>query len=418
VWSFAHLTFQEYLAAAHYKDQKIHGNWWHRKVTDSWWHETLLLYAAQTDATPIIKSCLNSNIPKTLSLAADCLDEALQLDAVVRQQVETLLIENLESNDPELFKLAAEVKLQRRLKNLQRIDDKREIDRTFISCAEYQLFLDEMREQGKFYQPDHWTNYRFHKGLANSPITGVRANDAQAFCDWLSYREDLTYRLPKQKEITEDSTINFPELIAIWCQEREGNHELRFISPKCKQDIFEKINSLLSREAQSVLPLIEVFDYTKCRIRERENRLASRGYYILSEAVYTAFARVLDMSRSLGRTDIQINEHKQSLGKVDFLPLLDNCIAADTPLEKRKAWRLYALVLACTYYETARMPTKASLLKNLSKYIPFLPNPTISTSMDQQMILETYWWLKITMLREAGELPAWEGIRIVRERDV
>lgn len=99
VWSFAHLTFQEYLAAAHYKDQKIHGNWWHRKVADSWWHETLLLYAAQADATPIVKSCLNSKTLATLTLAADCLDEALKLDAVVRQQMETVLIENLESRN-------------------------------------------------------------------------------------------------------------------------------------------------------------------------------------------------------------------------------------------------------------------------------------------------------------------------------
>jgi hypothetical protein len=34
----------------------------------------------------------------------------------------------------------------------------------------------------------------------------------------------------------------------------------------------------------------------------------------------------------------------------------------------------------------------------------------------KQMALEAYWWLQIVRLREAGELPAWEGIRIVRER--
>jgi len=59
----------------------------------------LLLYAAQTDATPIVKSCLSSNNLATLTLAADCLDEALKLDAAVRQQMETVLIANLESRN-------------------------------------------------------------------------------------------------------------------------------------------------------------------------------------------------------------------------------------------------------------------------------------------------------------------------------
>jgi energy-coupling factor transporter ATP-binding protein EcfA2 len=173
VWSFAHLTFQEYLAAAHFKEQKIHGNWWQRKVVDSWWHETLRLYAAQADATPIVTACLHNQNVKTLTLAADCLEEALKLATSVRQQVEEVLIANLESDNPELFKIAAEVKLQRRLKNLHRIDETREIDVEFISCAEYQLFLDEKRAKGKFYQPDHWMDYHFAKDSAEQPIVGV-----------------------------------------------------------------------------------------------------------------------------------------------------------------------------------------------------------------------------------------------------
>jgi len=35
---------------------------------------------------------------------------------------------------------------------------------------------------------------------------------------------------------------------------------------------------------------------------------------------------------------------------------------------------------------------------------------------DRQAILEVYWWLQIVEAREKGQLPAWEGIRIVRER--
>lgn len=68
----------------------------------------------------------------------------------------------------------------------QRIDENTYIDDTLVTCAEYQLFIDEMREQGKYYQPDHWTLDQFSEGQALSPILGVRYSDAVAFCEWLT----------------------------------------------------------------------------------------------------------------------------------------------------------------------------------------------------------------------------------------
>ena len=49
----------------------------------------------------------------------------------------------------EKFRLAANMLLKRRLNNLVRIDNNVEIDRSFITCAEYQLFLDDMRQKDK-----------------------------------------------------------------------------------------------------------------------------------------------------------------------------------------------------------------------------------------------------------------------------
>ena len=62
VYSFAHLTFQEYLAAAHVLDQKLE-NELIKWVDNSWWHETIRLYAAQSDATNVIKACLARKRP-------------------------------------------------------------------------------------------------------------------------------------------------------------------------------------------------------------------------------------------------------------------------------------------------------------------------------------------------------------------
>jgi len=85
---------------------------------------------------------------------------------------------------------------------LQRIDEDTYIDDTLVTCVEYQLFIDEMREQGKYYQPDHWTSYQFSKGQAKTPILGIRPTDAREFCKWLSdhERSGWLFRLPKTEE--------------------------------------------------------------------------------------------------------------------------------------------------------------------------------------------------------------------------
>jgi hypothetical protein len=86
---------------------------------------------------------------------------------------------------------------------MQRIDENTYIDDTLVTCAEYQLFIDEMREQGKYYQPDHWIAYQFPNGEARKPIIGVRHSDAEAFCEWLTRRGDgeWKFRLPTQKDV-------------------------------------------------------------------------------------------------------------------------------------------------------------------------------------------------------------------------
>jgi hypothetical protein len=39
-----------------------------------------------------------------------------------------------------------------------------------------------------------------------------------------------------------------------------------------------------------------------------------------------------------------------------------------------------------------------------------------SLADSKQTAFKLYWWLQIVQAREAGTLPAWEGIRIVREQ--
>ncbi|NER99404.1 MAG: NACHT domain-containing protein [Symploca sp. SIO1B1] len=116
LYEFAHLSFQEYLAAAYvketYQEKPLI-----QKINDSWWHETIRLYAAKSDTTNLIKAALANPTVESLTIAYDCLAEGNRVEPGVRQQLEAKLESDLESQDPEVSSLAARVQLSRRLKN-------------------------------------------------------------------------------------------------------------------------------------------------------------------------------------------------------------------------------------------------------------------------------------------------------------
>lgn len=70
--AFPHRTFQEYLTAQHVKDTPGAVQTLVHAVEDSWWRETILLYAATTDANEVVGACLARDSTAALSLAFDC----------------------------------------------------------------------------------------------------------------------------------------------------------------------------------------------------------------------------------------------------------------------------------------------------------------------------------------------------------
>ncbi|MGD2181148.1 SUMF1/EgtB/PvdO family nonheme iron enzyme [Lusitaniella coriacea LEGE 07167] len=211
VYAFAHKSFQEYLAAVQIKESNQE-TLLSENISVPWWDETIRLYAAQSDATNLIRAALHDSTIVSLTLALDCLEEGLSIAPEVREQLNDKLDAGLESTDPDIFRLAAEVQLARRLRNLLRIDENLEIDRSAITRAEFQLFLNEQFGG----QP------QFSPGTAKHPVTGIGFQQALGFCFWLSAKaSDLNgqstdyYRLPTVTE-TQNYSAQEREDLGYW----------------------------------------------------------------------------------------------------------------------------------------------------------------------------------------------------------
>lgn len=205
-YEFAHLTFQEYLAAVHIV--KEHGLEQEvlRHVADEWWHETIRLAAAQTDATPIIEACLAAQprSARVLELALACEEEAQKVQPAIRARIQEVLEQGIEDSNLEQGRMVAEILLNRRLhRHLVPLDERRSATTSLITCAEYQLFVDTTCTNTEHHQPDHWTTARFPAGQGRSPVLGVRPDDAQLFGIWLNHRalDNWNYRLPAAGEL-------------------------------------------------------------------------------------------------------------------------------------------------------------------------------------------------------------------------
>ncbi|MGK7928888.1 MAG: SUMF1/EgtB/PvdO family nonheme iron enzyme [Spirulina sp.] len=208
VYEFAHKSFQEYLAAVQIKESNQEQILTER-MDDPWWDETIRLYAAQSDATPLIRAVLADANPSinALKLALDCEEEGLSVEPELREQLKDKLEAGLESTEPEIASLAARVKLSRGLSKLVRIDENREIMQRYITRAEYQLYVSKMLGTGE----------RFQSGTAMQPITGISWTKVLGFCRWVNnemfpFPEQYQYRLCSAAESREYPIKEYPEL--------------------------------------------------------------------------------------------------------------------------------------------------------------------------------------------------------------
>jgi NACHT domain len=283
-YKYAHKSFQEYLAAVYVKDIRRpellvhHINY---KELD-WWRETIVLYCAQADPTPIMIACLKGN-----RLSEDALDLALtlylepevqkvaeqQAKPEVRERFDLAVSLSTEDKDIELRHKIANALLTQRDQDLTPdeetpIKDHTMIDTSFIKIAEYQLFLDQ--QENHTHQPDHWQDDRFPTGKGLDPILGLRPSDANAFCTWLTARasDAWHYRLPISEE-TQNLSLGEAG-IGYWIDNgkgfvwvKEGPLSLNNISQR-QLDEFNRLSAQDDYSALKTPPNPEEHDLANC----------------------------------------------------------------------------------------------------------------------------------------------------------
>lgn len=88
-YAFAHLSFQEYLAAMALRETNGSAAL-AASVDDPWWREVTLLWSAGANATAVVEACLTSGSAQALRLALSCADEARDIAPEIRARLDRL----------------------------------------------------------------------------------------------------------------------------------------------------------------------------------------------------------------------------------------------------------------------------------------------------------------------------------------
>ena len=166
-----------------------------------WWHETILLYAATADASPIVRACLDSGTIPSLTLAFDCDEASTEIDPDLRQRLDRERRRAYEPDcSPEHRRLIAGVQAARLVRRTRTTAAGTRICARPVPADLYWLFLADTQAP----RPDSPCDPH-----ADQPATGIWGTEAQAFVKWLNSitatATGIEVRLPRHDELQEEA---------------------------------------------------------------------------------------------------------------------------------------------------------------------------------------------------------------------
>jgi hypothetical protein len=200
-YAFTHLTFQEYLAARHVSAAPDLTASLADNVSDPWWHETILLYAAAADASPIVRACLESGTIASLTLAFDCDEAGAEIDPGLRRRLDAERERAYEPDcPPEHRRLIAGAQAARLIRRTLATAAGTRICARPVPADLYWIFLQDTQAP----PPDSPCDPR-----ADQPATGIWGTEARAFVRWLNSitatATGIEVRLPRLDELQQES---------------------------------------------------------------------------------------------------------------------------------------------------------------------------------------------------------------------
>jgi hypothetical protein len=197
--AFSHLTFQEYFAAQHAAATIEAEKALKRSITDRWWRETILLYAAASDASDLVRACLDDGTLPAVALAFDCANASSAVDPEARLRLEDTRRQAYEPGCP-----ASQRRLIAGIEAMRLADQAAGTTSGIRVCSRpvpadlYWLFLQDTGAA----PPD----VPCEPG-SGEPATGMWAGEARDFVAWLN---EVTadsglspFRLPNSEELSE-----------------------------------------------------------------------------------------------------------------------------------------------------------------------------------------------------------------------
>ncbi|MEV6347636.1 NACHT domain-containing protein [Actinoplanes sp. NPDC051851] len=189
VYAFAHLTFQEYLAAVWLRERGGDG-FLAEHTDDQWWREVTLLYCADADAGPIVEACLKEDTARALLLASDCAEVARELDPLIRSRLDGVLSAEAHSADATRALVVGQVLLVRKLRRRRHRDDGVVVAGDPITNAEFALFL---RATGNDAHRPAWWTETLAARRPGRPVMGLTPAEQRGFCSWAGSASDGSY---------------------------------------------------------------------------------------------------------------------------------------------------------------------------------------------------------------------------------
>ncbi|WP_181043444.1 NACHT domain-containing protein [Actinokineospora auranticolor] len=195
-FAFAHLTFQEYLAATYIREER-EGDLLTDTVDDVWWEETTLLYTATASADAIVAACLRHGSVNALSLAFKCLEQQASLAPELREQLTEMLdARYLDHSTPAQRRVIATILANRHLAEWAYPQRGTRVATTPVPASLYRLFEHDVAG-------GHPAGAEPVAPGSRRWCEGVPGNRAREFCRWLNALLDVdnAFRLPTGDEL-------------------------------------------------------------------------------------------------------------------------------------------------------------------------------------------------------------------------